>query len=184
MNRIPIFNIILGDAEGIQVMSLVESPAVESNFLAFDKQQEMKFSVNEDEHIVFGCALRADFPIYRYDSNGEYYVVFTKEVIKELYEKFLKENLMNTVNLNHDKFTDGVYLIQSFIKDTDKGINPVNFEDCANGSWFCAYKVENEAVWNEIKQGKFNGFSVEVFCNIERQKEKTLEDLVDELLND
>lgn len=183
MNRLPIFNIILGDADGIQVMSLVESPAVESNFLAFDKQQELKFSVNEEEHIVFGCALRADFPIYRCDARGEYYVVFSKEVIKDLYEKFLKENLMNTVNLNHNKFTDNVFLIQSFLKDTDRGINPIGFEDCADGSWFCAYKIENEDVWNEIKEGKFNGFSVEVFCDLER-REPTIEELIEELLNE
>lgn len=183
MNRLPIFNIVLGDAEGIQVMSLVEYPAVESNFLAFSEQKEMKFSVNEDEHIVFGCALRADYPIYRLDRRGEYYVVFTKEVIKQLYEKFLTENLMNNVNLNHDKDTTGVYLIQSMIKDTDKGINPIGFEDCADGSWFCAYKVTNEEVWTEIKQGKFNGFSVEVFCDLERHIEEE-QDLIDEILNE
>lgn len=182
MNRLPIFNIVLGDAEGIQVMSLVDYPAVESNFLAFDKQQEMKFSVDDEEHIVFGCALRADFPIYRFDRMGEYYVVFTKDVIKQLYEKFLTEKLMNNVNLNHDKETNGVYLIQSFIKDTEKGINPVGFEDVADGSWFCAYKVTNEEVWKEIKQGKFNGFSVEVFCDLERHVEET--DLIDEILNE
>lgn len=182
MNRLPIYNIVLGNAEGIQMMSLVDYPAVETNFLAFEEQKEMKFSVNEEEHIVFGCALRADFPIYRFDRMGEYYVVFTKEVIKQLYEKFLTENLMNNVNLNHDKNTTGVYLIQSFIKDTEKGINPTGFEECADGSWFCAYKVTNEEVWSEIKQGKFNGFSVEVFCDLERHIEET--DLIDEILNE
>ena len=115
MNRLPIFNIVLGDAEGIQVMSLVDYPAVESNFLAFSEQKELKFSYDDEEHIVFGVALRADYPIYRFDRMGEYYVVFTKDVIKQLYEKFLTENLMNNVNLNHDKETKGVYLIQSFI---------------------------------------------------------------------
>jgi hypothetical protein len=183
MNRLPIFNIVLGDAEGIQVMSLVDYPAVESNFLAFSEQHKINFSVNDEEHIVFGVALRADYPIYRFDRMGEYYVVFTKDVIKQLYEKFLTENLMNNVNLNHDKETKGVYLIQSFLKDTEKGINPVGFEDVADGSWFCAYKVNNEEVWNEIKQGKFNGFSVEVFCNLERTVEEE-KDLIDEILNE
>jgi len=182
MNRLPIYNIVLGEAVGIQVMSLVEYPAVESNFLAFDKQQEMKFAVNDEEHIVFGCALRADFPIYRCDKSGEYYVVFNKGVIKELYEKFLTENLMNNVNLNHDKDTSGVYLIQSFIKDTEKGINPIGFEDCADGSWFCAYKVTNEEVWKEIKQGKFNGFSIEGYFDLNLEKPATT-DLIDEILN-
>ena len=90
---------------------------------------------------------------------------------------------MNNVNLNHDKETKGVYLIQSFIKDTEKGINPVGFEDVSDGSWFCAYKVNNEEVWKEIKEGKFNGFSVEVFCNLERTVEEE-KDLIDEILNE
>lgn len=163
MIKLPIYNIILGEADGIQIMSLVDSPAVECDFLKFDKEtHKIKFSVNEEQHIVFGVALRADYPIYRYSERlGEYYVVFTKETIKQLYEKFMTDGSVLNVNLNHNKMTDGVTLIQSFIKDTEKGINPVGFEDVADGSWFCAYKINNEEVWESVKKGDFNGFSVE-----------------------
>lgn len=183
MNRIPIYNIILGGAAGIQVMSLVESPAVESDFLAFSKEeQKLNFSVDDEQHIVFGCALRADYPIYRVSpTNGEYYVVFSKETIKQLYEKFLIEGKTSNVNLEHSTATEGVYLIQSFIKDKEKGINPKGFEDIADGSWFCAYKVMNDEVWKSIKAGSFNGFSVEVYCELEPENE--IEKLLDELLD-
>lgn len=179
---LPIYNIVLGDCEGLTKMSLVEYPAVESDFLKFNKEEELKFSIDEEQHVIFGCALRANYPIYRRDRiRGEFYVVFDKEVIKELSEKFLKENKTHKVNLEHDKDTDGVYLISSFIKDKEKGINPLGFEDVEDGSWFCSYKVENEEVWNQVKEGKFRGFSVEVFCELE-EKENTLDGLVDELL--
>ena len=70
MKRIPIYNIVLGESSGIKKMSLVEQPAVESDFIAFEKQQEeIKFAYAEQQHIVFGCALRADFPIYRYSER-------------------------------------------------------------------------------------------------------------------
>lgn len=163
MIKLPIYNIILGEADGIQVMSLVDCPAVECDFLKFDKEEhKMNFSVNEEQHIVFGVALRADYPIYRYNKKiGEYYVVFNKETIKQLYEKFMTDGSVLNVNLNHKEMTEGVTLIQSFIKDTEKGINPVGFEDVADGSWFCAYKINNEEVWESVKKGDFNGFSVE-----------------------
>jgi hypothetical protein len=187
MNRLPIFNIVLGDAEGIQVMSLVDYPAVESNFLAFSEQNKLNFSINDEQRIILGVALRADYLIYRCDINGEYYVNFSKDVIKKLYEKFMIDSKMNEVNLNHSEDTDGVYLIQSFLKDTEKGISPVGFEDVADGSWFCAYKILNEDVWAKVKQGEFRGFSVECFCELERKFEKQDEpemDLIDEILKE
>lgn len=182
---LPIYNILLGDTEGLTKISLVNMPAIEENFLAFEKQHELKFSLDEEQRIILGVALRADYLIYRCDSNGEYYVNFTKDVIKQLYEKFMIDSNMNKVNLNHSEDTDGVFLIQSFLKDTEKGINPKGFEDVADGSWFCAYKILNEDVWQKVKAGEFRGFSVECFCELERkfEKQEPEMDLIDEILN-
>lgn len=180
--KLPVYNIVVGDGTEIEKMSLVESPAVEVDFLKFAKETPIKFSIDEDQHIVFGCALRADFPIYRIDDRlGEYYVNFTKDAINKLYQKFLTTNKFNEVNLDHSIDTKGVYLIQSFIKDESKGINPVGFEEVANGSWFCAYKVVNKEVWKEVKEGKFKGFSVEGMFEMQPQEE-TIDVLIDEML--
>lgn len=187
MKKLPVYNIILGNTAGIKKMSLVEYPAVEDNFLKFADEQQMQFSVDEEQHIVFGVALRADFPIYRVSQSlGEFYVVFQPQTIKDLYEKFMIEQNFNQINLDHEINTDGVYLLQSFIKNTEAGLNPVGFEHIADGSWFTAYKVENEDVWEAIKQGQFNGFSVEGFFDLEEPKEKDefdqfLEDLLNEI---
>ena len=92
MNKLPIYRIQLGDAEGIKIMSLVESPAVEIDFLKFAEQTPLQFSIDEEERVVFGVALRADYPIYRISPRiGEYYVVFERDTIKQLFEKFLIE---------------------------------------------------------------------------------------------
>lgn len=182
MIKLPIYNIELGGAEGILKMSLVEYPAVESDFLAFDEQKELKFSIDEEQRIVFGCSLRSDFPIYRRSSNlGEYYVVFTKEVIKELYEKFMIDGRFNNINLNHGVDTNEVYLLSAFIKDTKKGLNPVGFEDINDGSLFTGYKIENDEVWEKVKSGELKGFSVEGFFELEEPKDE-IESLIDELL--
>lgn len=180
--KLPVYNIVVGDGTEIDKMSLVESPAVEVDFLKFAEETPIKFSIDVDRHIVFGCALRADFPIYRNDERlGEYYVNFTRDAIDKLYQKFLVTNKFNNVNLDHSTDTEGVYLIQSFIKDESKGINPVGFEDVADGSWFCAYKVVNEGIWNEVKEGKFRGFSVEGLFEMQPQEE-TIDDLIEEML--
>lgn len=198
--NLPLYNILLGDCEGITKMSLVEQPAIDSNFIALAKESEpepMKFSLDEEQHIVFGCSLRADYPIYRESkSMGQYYVVFSKEVIRELYEKFMKDKHQFDVNVNHQTDVDGVYMIQSFIKDKASGIDPAGFEDIADGSWFSAYKVENEEVWNRVKEGEFKGFSIELISNLELiqgttesnlekvEKEDEIDTLINELLED
>ena len=184
MNKLPIYKISLDNsADGIAKMSLVEFPAVEQDFLAFTRQESIKFSINEEKRIVFGPAIRADYPIYRVSPTmGEYFTVFTKDVIEELYQKFMIDGLQNQVNLEHSTDTDGVYLIQSFIKDINKGVNPVDFPSVEDGSWFVAYKVINDDVWNKVKQGEFNGFSIEGWFGLEEVKEDELEKLIDDIL--
>lgn len=193
--KLPLYNIVLGEADGIEIMSLVEHPAVERDFLAFEKQKhpvknaeayraEAQFSLNEEQHIVFGVAIRADFPIYRIDNSGyEYYVIFSKETIKQLRDKFMYDKRTDLVNLEHSKDANSIYLIDSFIKDTSKGISPAGFEDIEDGSWFVSYKVDNEQVWNKIKSGEFRGFSIEgVFEFAPVEHKDDLEDLIDEIL--
>lgn len=179
---LPIYKIVLGDAEGINMMSLVEYPAVESDFMAFSKDASLKFSIqSEDKHIVAGCALRANYPIYRNQNGKEFYVVFTSEAIDELYQKFMIEGHISDVNLEHSENTKGVHLIQSFIKNSECGINPAGFEDCEDGSWFVFYKIDNEDVWKQVKSGTFNGFSVEGMFELEPIDDVDI--MINEILN-
>lgn len=174
--NIPIFEAYIGDEYcGIYKISLVDLPAVESNFVAFNKNKHsMKFSIDDEEqHMVTGVIMRANFLIYRYDPDyGEYYIKYSAETIKKMAEKMMVDGTFNKVNLMHMDGTDveGVNLVELFIKDTNKGINPAGFDDIENGSLFATYKVNNEAIWDEIKAGTFAGFSLEGFFDIERQQ--------------
>lgn len=186
MRKLPLYNVVLGGEDGIQVMSLVEHPAVEIDFIALSDAKPIALSLDEEKHIVTGCALRADFPIYRRDKdNFEYYVVFTKDVILQLRDKFMRDQKTTMVNLEHQTTVDGCYLISSYIKDASNGINPVQFKDVPDGSWMTSYKIENPDVWNKIKSGEINGFSIEGYINLELQPAPyidELETLVDEIL--
>ena len=183
---IPIYKICINnDKTGIDRISLVEFPAVESNFIAFDKKEkQIYFKADEEKQMITGVLARADYPIYRYDREmGEYYIQFDKEVIKELAEKLLKDNHQNWVNIEHKENSDvdGVNMFEMFIKDSEKGINPNGFDDVSDGSLFATFKVHNEEIWGQIKDGTFKGFSVEGLFGIEQINED--EKLYDEILD-
>ncbi len=148
----------------VEFIGLVENPAIQKNFQAF-KDHKARFVLNEDKRIISGPAMIADLPIYRNDEQlGEYYVVFNKQSIQTIVEKFSAKGYLQKFNLFHDanKTVNDVTVFNSFLVDTDLGINaPSNFSDLSNGSWFISAKVNNEDVWNKVKSGEIKGFSVE-----------------------
>ena len=188
IDGIPVYNAIISDEEtGMFKISLVDEPAVMSNFLAFDKTRKplMYAIANEEKRIVRGVVMRADFPIYRYDENfGEYYIIYKADTIRQMAEKYLLESRQNDVNLMHeaDSDVDGVQMVQCFIKDTNAGVNPTGFEDIADGSLFAEFHIVNDEVWEQVKDGTFKGYSLEgVFDLVPEQDEEKVESIVDAL---
>lgn len=149
----------------VNFIGLVERPAIEKNFLAFNKENHLKFSLNEEKRIISGPAMIAGLPLYRKDDQyGEYFVVFTKETIRCIVEKFHAKGYMKNFNLFHDEDSkvDDIKVYNSFITDEDLGITaPKGFEDIPDGSWFITAKVNNDKVWEKVKSGDIKGFSVE-----------------------
>lgn len=168
INGIPVFEATLGDEEcGIKRISLVDYPAVESDFLAFAKEQqrEMHFKVaDEERRIIRGVIMRADFPIYRVNERGEeYYIVYRKDVIRQMATRFIAEHRLNDVNVQHIPMSnvEGVEMVQLFLKDEQGGVSPAGFEHIEDGSLFAEYHVSNNEVWERVKAGEFRGFSLE-----------------------
>ena len=168
---IPVFNALVDDeGTGMIRVSLVDDPAVMSNFLAFDKDRVTTLYrvENEEKRLVFGVLMRADFPIYRIDpSFGEFYIVYTPETIRKMAEKYMAEDRQNNVDTMHDHFDRrGVHIVQYFIKDSARGVSPEGFDDIADGSLFAEYHVENDEVWAGIKDGTYRGFSIEIINDL------------------
>lgn len=191
IDKMKIFNILINedDNTGMDTISLVSQPAVGVNFLKFEEQKEIKkLSFDADKHIITGVVALAGIPIYRYDKEiGDYYVVFTSEVIEKMMIKYSKMNLNNSVDLQHNgKKVDGVIMFESYIYNKERNIAPVEFGDIPDGSWIASFKVENEELWNEIKSGnELNGFSLAgLFCFAEPENEEVdeLEQYIDEIL--
>lgn len=162
---LPVYNATIPqDAEGMVICSLVSDAAVESDFLAFDENKKpLEFSVqDEEQRMVLGVVMKADYPIFRYHPEyGEFYVVYSADTIKTMVERFFNEHYVNSVDLEHSfELEEGVHLIQAFIKNESMGISPVGFEDCKDGSLFFQYHIENDEIWNAIKEGTYRGFSL------------------------
>lgn len=151
------------DSVGMFVISLVDAPAVEYDFLAFDKDKKtMTYKItNTEEQKVFGVVMAVDKPIYRNDNGYEYYITYSKETVALMAEKYFKNGLQNNVDTNHNfELEDGITLTQMFIKNTEKGVNPIEFDDVNDGSLFAEFHIENTEVWEAIKKGEYKGFSL------------------------
>jgi hypothetical protein len=188
-NDLPVYSLVVNDEEGtgVDFVALVNAPAIERNFQAFNNR--MKFTSNEEKRLVTGPLMIPDSMIFRRDEKfGEYYVTYTAETIKKIAEKFMQNQYISNVNTEHKTPIKDVFMIESFITDADRGIvTPKGFEDCPEGTWFGTYKVNNEDVWNQVKDGTFKGFSVEgdfIHAPFQASKQLPLEViLIDEILS-
>lgn len=162
----------------VNFIGLVDRPAIDRNFQAFNAQkQKAAFVVNEGKRIISGPAMIAEMPLYRKDDQlGEYYVMFDKPAIQTIVEKFSAKGYLQKFNLFHDdqQQVSDVTIFNSFVTDKAMGINPpISFEDAAEGSWFISAKVNNDAVWARVKEGVIKGFSVEgLFSYLPMKKAK------------
>ena len=182
------------DETGLDAISLVQHPAIGVDFLCFNEDtKKIDFSADEDKHILTAVALRADHPIYRRNGDYEYWVIFTKDVIRKLVTKYAKNNLFNSVNIEHNdySFVKSAYMIESYIVDKARGIVPNEFKDIEDGSWIVSYYIDDESLWNVLKNtDALNGLSVQgLFKLVDKQdftsqKEQSFEEWLDEYMED
>lgn len=163
--KLPVYEMVINmnDDTGVSMNALVDAPAVEVDFVVFDKKEPMYF-VDDKEWIVTGVAMRADFPIYRNDKNGEYFIKCSKDTIKTAVKKWAKQQRFNEVNKMHNAkdVANGVYLIESIVVDKERGVQaPQAFKDIEDGSWILSYYIESPEIREKISKGEYKGFSVE-----------------------
>ena len=169
VNGLPCYSLNIDDSEntGCFKISLVDFPAVETSFLCFNKEPEkFNFKVTDDEkHIVTGIALRCNVPIYRVSPDGtEYYVLFTKETVEHIMQKFAKDNNGFNISIQHELDVKDCYVVESYLINKERGIVPQEFSDIEDGSWVVSVKIENPKVWQYIKEGNCSGFSIEILA--------------------
>ncbi|NBW15243.1 MAG: hypothetical protein EBR82_45345, partial [Caulobacteraceae bacterium] len=128
------------------------------------EREKLSFAIkSEERRIITGPAMIAEKPILRRAEDGTtYYVKFSAATIQKAVKLWALQNKYNAVNAEHANPVGGMHLLESFIVDKERGINPPQmWADAPEGSWFLSYYVEDDAVWQNIKDGKFKGFSIE-----------------------
>lgn len=166
---------------GVEAISIVESPAIESDFVAL-KDEEIKLAkVDGDKKILMGALLIPNKPIYRKGDEGDYYIYFSKNTVQKASQLYLQNGYQHNSTLEHNKTLKGLTLVESWLvedevqdKSRKYGLNvPV-------GTWMGAVKVNNDEIWQEyVKTNKVKGFSIEGYFadKMERPKDKINENL-------
>ena len=154
------------ELSGIDAISIVESPAIEEDFIALKtEQKEYKFAeVDKEKKIIMGAMLVPDKPIYRRDENeGEYYIYFSKDTIRKAMELFFVNGNQSNATFEHMESITGLTMVESWIvEDTDKDKSKLYELNVPVGTWMGTIKVNNDKIWNDfIKTGKVKGFSIE-----------------------
>ena len=170
-NNRPIF-LVNVDADDctITTISLVDDPAMELPMYCFDKEI-VSFSMQDEmQHNIISCIVRTDYPILRLTADGNpYYIVFNKETSKKLCQKLMKDGFQQCISLDHNgKLIEGIQLQEVFIKDSNRGISPVGFEEAAEGSLFGVYHITDEQLWKDCIEGRFGGVSLESYIDLQK----------------
>ena len=164
---LPLYDITLEDFEqGMYKISLVDKPAIEENFIYFSKQSIEMFA-NDEKREVVGPIMIPNKEILRQSAeNGFYYVRFTEDTIRDIMYNYSKKGLFNEFGIQHENDTTDVVMLEIWMKESDNDKSTDYGFDLPNGTVFVKAKIESDELFNAIKDGEINGFSIEIAANI------------------
>lgn len=171
------------DAIGIEAISVVESPAIEEDFIALKNQEFKLAEVDKEKRILMGAALIPNKPIYRRNEDNEYYIYFSRDTVRKASELFFINGNQNNSTLEHQVPLTGLSVVESWIVESEKDKTRHYDMEVPIGTWMVSMKVLNDDVWNDyVKTGKVKGFSIEGYFadKAERPKDKTIKDDLEE----
>ena len=155
------------------------------------KHSEVKLSnymfADESKKELVGPVAIPEMEIPRKDDDGNiYFVRFSKDVVKKMAEKFMREQRLADNNIQHkDEENAGSYVFESWVVENegDKANSVYNL-GVPVGTWMVKMRVTNTDTWKKVRAGELNGFSLQ--GNFVSQEEydtymsdkKTYEDLI------
>ncbi len=149
---------------GIEAVSIVESPAIQSDFIALADQEIKLAKVDDEKRIVMGAALIPNKPIFRKRNETMFYVYFSKDTVRRASELFFQNGNQSNATLEHQMKANGLTVVESWIVEGEQDKSRIYGLDAPVGSWVISMKVEDDEIWKDIKEGKkYNGFSIEGF---------------------
>tara|TARA_R100000655_G_scaffold34175_3_gene66812 strand:+ start:692 stop:1402 length:711 start_codon:yes stop_codon:yes gene_type:complete len=170
----------------IDAISLVTEPAIEQDFVYFGKEKNnlTLAKIDEEKRMVVSPALIPNKQIFRYDPNtdSEYYVYFSPETVRKASELYLKHNNHHKATYQHKDRVSGVLTVESWIKEGEQDKSTMYGFDLPIGTWFVKMRIDNNELWNKIKEGELKGLSIEGYFVDKMQKMATKEPTNEEIL--
>ena len=147
-------------------VSLVEDPAIESNFIALSKQKS-SIKLENEKRLLIGAALVPNKPIYRNVNGNEFYISFDETTIEKLAQDFLANDYQHNITVDHQEDANDIVIVESWIKtsENDKSVSYGLNEPI--GTWFIGMKVNNDEIWQRVKDGFYKGFSIEAVVGLD-----------------
>ncbi len=176
-------------SSGIDAISVVETPAIQSNFVTL-KEQDNKVElaeISKEKRLLLGAALIPDKPILRVNDDDEkYYIYFSKETVRKASELFAKRKFQDKATIEHERDVKGMTVVESWIvEDKEKDKSSIYGLDVPVGTWCISMKADNEDIYLKAKEGKIKGFSIEgMFDNKEKDEKQKLEDEIQSVLEE
>lgn len=170
MTKLPVYEAKLIDSNHIELISFVENPAIQEEFVYFSEIEKDYFE-SVDQMIVVAPVLVPNKLIDRKnDVYGYYQTFFSIDTIKKIQYQFARDNNFNKSNLNHDKNLNGIVMLETWMKEfeVDKSTE-YNF-NLPIGTWFAKYKIDNKELWNRIKNREIRGMSIEGYLSYQFDK--------------
>jgi len=171
----------------IDAISLVSAPAIEQNFVYMKKaKNNLTFAkVDEEKRMLVSPALIPNKQIFRYDPNtdSEYYVYFSPETVRKASELYLKHNNHHKATYEHQDRVSGVLTVESWIKEGDMDKSKMYGFDLPNGTWFVKMKINNDDLWQKVKEGELKGLSIEGYFTDKMEKMSERQPTDEEILS-
>lgn len=186
MNKnINVYEVVLDESNlkgGVYAISLVNSPAIDIDFIALSKEGKTIKLADEDRRILMGAALVPNKPIYRKMGEEEFYILFSKETIRRASELYFIRNNQQNATLEHNEKVGGLTTVESWIvEDIEKDKSKMYNFDVPLGTWMVSMKVDNEDIWTKlVKTGEVKGFSIEGFFMPELRESLSKAEPIDE----
>tara|TARA_R110002012_G_scaffold197522_2_gene366092 strand:+ start:17705 stop:18277 length:573 start_codon:yes stop_codon:yes gene_type:complete len=167
---------------GIDAISLVEKPAIESDFLALKGEKVVLAEADADKRMLIGAALIPDKPIYRASGGDEFHVYFSKRTVRRAMELFFKYGNQSNTTLEHEHKLNGLSVVESWIVESKENDKSAMYNlDVPVGTWMVSVKVENDAIWKDwVRSDKVKGFSIEGYF-IDKMEAQNREKMMEEL---
>jgi hypothetical protein len=153
------------ELSGIEAISVVESPAIEEDFIALKDQEQIRLAeVSKEKRLLMGAALIPEKPIYRKSGDHEFYIYFSKDTVAKASQMFLKAGNQGQATMEHtEEKLSGMTIVESWLVEDEVHDKSRKYGlDMPLGTWMVAMKVDNDDIWNNyVKEGKVKGFSIE-----------------------